>query len=507
MKALYRKYRPISLDQVIGQDAIVTSLKTAIKSGKVSHAYMFVGPRGCGKTSVARIFAHEINKFSYQLEDSYVDIIEIDAASNTGVDNIRDLREKAVIAPTAGKYKVYIIDEVHMLSKSAFNALLKLLEEPPEHVVFIMATTDPEKVPITITSRTQVYTFRLADPDTMSSHLKSIADQEKINIENDAISIIVRRGGGSFRDSISLLDQISTLKDGEITADDITSALGLPRDKITTDLLSAFSSNNTTKITEILKDFLNSGAKPETLVDELIKKILAAPSPDLLPLLNELPSVQPPFSEAKLLIAFLGHELQPKPKSRPSANPQSIKKATAPVIGDDSQPINHPFQQGLGEPKSGPSANFPPARAATYIPDGPDGLASAEAVPPASQRMRSQTESGLTEGPDSASLEFDWNQFLSEIEPENINLFKYLSLSKPKISGSTLHIYASKKIEARIMNSQNNKSFLSSHAKGLILEFHGPDELKEDAKNDPQIDQISDIMGNVQEVKTNGTPF
>ena len=135
MKALYRKYRPLKLSDVVGQDKTIHQLQGAISQNKISHAYLFIGPRGCGKTSVARIFAHEINQFDYQLEDSYVDIIEIDAATFTGVDNIRELREKAMIIPTTGKYKVYIIDEVHMLSTSAFNALLKILEEPPAHVV------------------------------------------------------------------------------------------------------------------------------------------------------------------------------------------------------------------------------------------------------------------------------------------------------------------------------------------------------------------------------------
>ena len=158
-KALYRKYRPKSLSEVVGQEQVTRVLENSLKQGKISHAYLFIGPRGTGKTSVARIFAHEVNGFKYELEDVYVDIIEIDGASNRGIDNIRELREKVAIAPTSGKYKIYIIDEVHMLTKEAFNALLKTLEEPPKHVIFIMATTDAYKVPVTITSRAQTYTF------------------------------------------------------------------------------------------------------------------------------------------------------------------------------------------------------------------------------------------------------------------------------------------------------------------------------------------------------------
>ena len=239
MKALYRKYRPRSLREVVGQEHITKPLAQAVKAGKFSHAYLFTGPRGCGKTSVARIFAHEVNQFKYELEDSYVDIIEIDAASNTGVDNIRELREKAVIAPTMGKYKVYIIDEVHMLSKSAFNALLKTLEEPPEHVIFVMATTDPEKVPVTIVSRAQVYQFSLATEEVMLGYLRKVAEQEKIAITDEALKMVVERGGGSFRDTLSLLDQISTLAEGEITGEVIRDALRLPPASLAEELLGA----------------------------------------------------------------------------------------------------------------------------------------------------------------------------------------------------------------------------------------------------------------------------
>ena len=202
-KALYRKYRPKKLSDVIGEEQVTNVLANSLKQGKISHAYLFVGPRGTGKTSVARIFAHEVNGFEYELEDSHVDIIEIDGASNRGIDNIRELREKVAIAPTTGKYKIYIIDEVHMLTREAFNALLKTLEEPPAHVIFIMATTDVYKVPVTITSRAQTYTFNLADKKVMFDYLKSICEKEKIKISDDALQIIVKRGGGSFRFFVS----------------------------------------------------------------------------------------------------------------------------------------------------------------------------------------------------------------------------------------------------------------------------------------------------------------
>lgn len=317
MKALYRKYRPLKLDEVVGQEQVTRPLINALGQEKINHAYLFTGPRGTGKTSVARIFAHEINKFDYSLEDDYTDIVEIDGASNRGIDDIREIREKAMIKPTLGKYKVYIIDEVHMLTREAFNALLKTLEEPPAHVIFIMATTDLNKVPATILSRAQLYTFKLAEPKTILAHLKMVCTKEKIDIDTGALEIVVMRGGGSFRDSLSLLDQISTLSSTKITQEMVESAMGLPQDAKIIELLDSYRAKDFAKTTFVLKDLFNSGVRAEIIASDLISAIIENPEPETLALLGTLPDVKEPFSEARLVSALLSScgQQNPAPSS------------------------------------------------------------------------------------------------------------------------------------------------------------------------------------------------
>lgn len=250
-QALYRKFRPQTFDEVRGQDAVVQTLKNQLKSGRIGHAYLFCGTRGTGKTTMARILARAVN-CEHPAEDgspcntcdtcrtilsgNSSNVIEIDAASNNGVDNIRQIREEVMYRPTQGRYKVYIIDEVHMLSQSAFNALLKTLEEPPEYVIFIMATTDVNRIPITILSRCQRYNFRRISIDTIADQLKNLLDQEKITAEERAVCYIARAADGSMRDALSLLDQCIAFYLGEeLTYEKVLKVLGT----VDTDTFSA----------------------------------------------------------------------------------------------------------------------------------------------------------------------------------------------------------------------------------------------------------------------------
>lgn len=455
MKALYRKYRPLKLADVIGQDQVTRPLASSLKSGKISHAYLFIGPRGCGKTSVARILAHEVNGFKYKAEDSYVDIVEIDGASNRGIDDIRELREKAAIAPTAGKYKIYIIDEVHMLTPPAFNALLKTLEEPPSHVIFILATTDAHKVPITITSRTQVYTFKLCDVDAMTEFLKSIAEKEKIAIDDDALKIIARRGGGSFRDSLSLLDQLSTLSDDKITKDMVVSAMGLPDDEKIDNILSQYTSGDLAGISASLKDLLLSGVKPETLSEEMIKKIIENPSASVLPLLSKLADVKAPFPEARLLVALTsGVEVVPKP-------------APSPVLQQTAVNMDKKTPTSVAK-KESPAAE--PTQAAT-------------------QNV------------------FDWRSFLDDVKDLNDAVYSQLLKCDYALDGGTLNLYPQKRIVKAILSRDNNKMILNKVVPGVKIVVHEIGDHPENTKTDTMIDKISDIMGGRVQNDRGGNPF
>lgn len=258
-KALYRQYRSVSFDEVIGQDHITTTLKNSLKNDSVAHAYLLTGPRGVGKTSIARILAHAVNGLEYTQDATHLDIIEIDAASNRRIDEIRELRERAQIAPVAAKYKVYIIDEVHMLTREAFNALLKTLEEPPAHVIFILATTDIHKLPDTIVSRCITFTFRPIDTASLVKHLKHIAKSEKVDINDDALKLLAEHGDGSFRDSISLLDQVKSIG-GKIKLEDVELVLGIAGSEVINNIMVAISGGDAKELDKQLLSAYSHGA-------------------------------------------------------------------------------------------------------------------------------------------------------------------------------------------------------------------------------------------------------
>lgn len=270
--ALYRKYRPETLDQIVGQPQVTDIMKKSAAADNFAHAYLFTGQRGTGKTSAARILAHLINQTDYGSDD--IDIIEIDAASRGSVEDARELREKAFLAPVAASHKIYIIDEVHMLSTPAFNALLKIIEEPPEHIVFIMATTELQKVPATILSRVQRFHFKPVQLDIVADHLAYIAKKEGIEAEPVALELIARHGGGSFRDSITLLDQLSGA--GAITSKNVEDILGLAPETQIHSLIDSITEHDTLAVIKLVNELQANGINPISIVQQLIHRLLEA---------------------------------------------------------------------------------------------------------------------------------------------------------------------------------------------------------------------------------------
>ncbi len=282
--ALYRKYRPMTFDDVVGQDSIVTTLRNSIINKTFSHAYMFFGPRGTGKTTISKIFARSINceepidgctcgkcpKCLHSFEKECVDIIEIDAASNNGVDEIRELKNKISLVPAELKYKVYIIDEVHMLSIGAFNALLKTLEEPPEHAIFILATTDPQKVPETIISRCQCFSFKRISENAIVDRMKFIAENENISIEADVLHDIAKFSDGGMRDALGLLDKLSSYTDKKITSDSFADLNGTITKGDLEKFVDNIFSNNIGEILTYIVDINNSGKNLIQVIIQLL---------------------------------------------------------------------------------------------------------------------------------------------------------------------------------------------------------------------------------------------
>ena len=555
-KALYRKYRPLKLADVVGQDDTIRQLQTQLTNQKISHGYLFVGARGCGKTSVARIFAHEINHFDYQLEDNYVDIIEIDAAVFTMVENIRELRDKAMLAPTTGKYKVYIIDEIHMLSKNAFNALLKILEEPPEHIVFIFATTNPEKIPATILSRVQIFHFKLADKSVMQPFLEGICQKEGINIEKDALSLLIEQGGGSFRDSLSILDQLSNLhadKSTLITTEEVSSALGVPKQVLIEELLASYEQENIDQIRSLIEELINQGNKAEGIAASIIKAIVQNPTAKNLHLIEKLYAVNGEFASAKLIVALILDHFKaapitisapPAPQIQTTNPPVTIQTPEA-VSAQATTETSIAAESPIVEPIPPVTQTTPVAPAAPAAPVASEESAKPSINPEIRERLVKISKSKLTkkiqeraeiqnqqvqaeamtipEAVVSGSGDFSAKGFLENIRNIAETLFVPLNKSYFTYKSNQLEIYPSAKVWFNILNSKNNLEVLRTAINGLNIIIMNPDEHKIPStavdfnqfsagkleaapkSDDTSLSAISDIMGNIQELED--SPF
>jgi DNA polymerase-3 subunit gamma/tau len=451
-RALYRKYRSKTLDEVVGQSHVTDILAQAIKQGKISHAYLLTGPRGVGKTSIARILAHEINKLPYDDDSQNLDIIEIDAASNNGVEDVRDLREKVQIAPVAASKKIYIIDEVHMLSKAAFNALLKTLEEPPEHVVFILATTDVDKLPATIVSRTQRFSFRsIAVPDAVK-HLRFIADAEKIIVNDEALQLIAERGDGSFRDSISLLDQLSSLVDPKkgITIELIETSIGLAPKKIIDALLTSVENHDIPSLVSLLDTAVNQGINGTMLSQQLTMRVreLVVEKPQLLHLLDSLLDVSKSAQPDLKLLSVLGSAAAPKVIVKSVALAAPVLEVSATIAE---------LEKKATQPKPRENRLSAPDDKLTVM-NTDDTLKG-----PRDQRV---TAGGVAEettqptGPALESKEFDFTALIEHTRKNYVAVFSVLSKCHFELDDSKLTLYTGNKFYKKKLDDVKYSSIL-----------------------------------------------
>jgi DNA polymerase-3 subunit gamma/tau len=446
-RALYRKYRPKTLSEVVGQKHITETISNAIKSDKISHAYLLTGTRGVGKTSLARILAHEINGLEYLDDSAQLDIIEIDAASNRRIDEIRDLRDKVHILPTGSKYKVYIIDEVHMLTKEAFNALLKTLEEPPEHVIFILATTEVHKLPETIVSRTQHFSFKPIDTPVIVEHLRNIAKQEKLKIDDAALELIARHGDGSFRDSISLLDQARGLGDN-ITVEQVERLLGVAPSDATDKLLAAVDTGDSKQVFELLRDLRSQGFMSGLLAKQLSRvfreRVINDPefqNPTSLNLLNELLNVTgSPQADRLFELALLDYMF-------------ALRPTVAPVAAPAASPI---------QAKPTPTSKPEPAAAKPAL--KPDS--TAEKPVKKNQEPAPEPAAPVPDGSEPFTLEV-WPVVIAAIKKTHNTLYGILRMAEPRMDGDKLVLAFRFAFHQKQLNNEKNRKIV-----GDIIQKH-----------------------------------
>lgn len=504
-QALYRKYRSRSLDEVLGQDHVTNILRRALEQGKIAHAYLLTGPRGVGKTSVARILAHEINQLPYDEEASHLDIIEIDAASNNGVDDIRALREKAQVAPVSAPKKIYIIDEVHMLSKPAFNALLKTLEEPPAHVVFILATTDADKLPATILSRVQQFFFRPIPVDIMARQLMTIAEKEGFTIEADAARLIAERSRGGFRDGISMLDQLSALAsaDKPLSASDVAQYLGLSATETLENLLELYQQRAAPEILNLLGELEKTGTDPVVLSHQLLSLLRARlhQRPELITLVKQLIEVdRHPHPDLKLLTIFMDNREQVTDTSPELISPSitSPKAAAKPPVTISKPPVEAPES-----PVATSEAPAPAAQSAENSPktipkqeqtnDSADKTA-ADATPTGNQPTSNNP-------PDPTASDIDWDKIIALAKEQSFAIATLLQKCSWQRDGNTLTLYVGNAFNKKKLDNAKNHPLIAT----IVQQVAGT-ELdivtigQKAPPKDAELAKIVELMGGGEEV-------
>ena len=501
-QALYRKYRSRSLDEVLGQDHVTNILRRALEQGKIAHAYLLTGPRGVGKTSVARILAHEINQLPYDEEASHLDIIEIDAASNNGVDDIRALREKAQVAPVSAPKKIYIIDEVHMLSKPAFNALLKTLEEPPAHVVFILATTDADKLPATILSRVQQFFFRPIPVDIMARQLMTIAEKEGFAIEADAARLIAERSRGGFRDGISMLDQLSALAGAgkPLSTSDVAQYLGLSATETLESLLELYQQRDASGALNLLGKLEQTGTDPVVLSRQLLSLLRARlhQRPELITLVKQLIEVdRHPHPDLKLLTIFMDNGEQPANTSPEPSPLIADPKATAkPPVTISKSPIDkpEPSVSDTETPAAQPAESLPK----TALKDQQANDSTDKVIIDAAPADHQPTSNNP---PDPTATDIDWDKIIALAKEQSFAIATLLQKCGWRRDGNTLTLYVGNAFNKKKLDDAKNRPLIAT----IVQQVTGT-ELdiatigQKAPPKDAELAKIAELMGGGEEI-------
>jgi DNA polymerase III subunit gamma/tau len=497
-QALYRAYRPKSLSEVIGQEHITDSLRHALKQGKLAHAYLFTGPRGVGKTSIARILAHEINGLPYTDDSMHLDIIEIDAASNRRIDEIRELRDKVNVAPSMAKYKVYIIDEVHMLTREAFNALLKTLEEPPAHVVFILATTESHKLPDTIISRTQRFMFKPVSMEKVTAHLRSIADKEGMKVSDEALGLIADYGEGSFRDSISLLDQTRG-HDGNIDGDAVRLLTGVPTTDAIDAICAALNQADASAVSRSLSALRDQGFGAAQVARQLGQRMrqqvlegkAQAFTFPLMEKLLEVPVAHDPESYLELVVLATALEstipAAPVPTPAPAVAVAAVPMPPTPAL-QPAKTMPKPNPASESEPTPGPRLSVVTPKATEKPVAKP-----AKAAPRAAESEEKPTTSGRHGKPLAEVDAAVWPAIVSRLKKTHNTLYGIIRMATPIFYEDAIELHFTFAFHKKRLGETKNQEVVAN----VIQEVTGrPMALRcvLDSKDSPKPTQASVAM-------------